>query len=206
MTVADAPSRPPVPPRFLAAVADLHAARPRAEVSVTRIGTPQRLAPWAYALGVEVRTAAGTPATGRLVLLHDPAGQQGWDGEFRFVAFASADIDPEIGWDPMLSGVTWSWLVDALALRGAAATAMGGTVTQTASTRFGALATAGSAAAEPAEPEIDLDEPTVALEVELRGSWTPVGDDFGAHLLGFADLLCTAAGLPPEGVADLSGR
>jgi Protein of unknown function (DUF3000) len=187
-----------VPPAFAAAVADLAGVRPRADVVVERIAAPQRLAPWAFALTVEVRTAAGTPATGRLVLLHDPAGHEGWQGTFRFVAYAAADIDPEIGWDPLLAGVTWSWLVDALAVRGAAVTAAGGTVTQTVSTRFGALASAD------ADPDIDLDEPT--LEIELRGSWTPLGDDFGPHLLAFADLLCAAAGLPPEGISDLSGR
>jgi hypothetical protein len=193
MTVAEASSRPPVPAEFAAAVADLVAASPRAEVSVQRIAAPQRLAPWAYAVSVEV-----SGASGRLVLLYDPAGQEGWQGRFRFVAFAGVDIDPEIGWDPMLAGVTWSWLVDALALRGAEATAIGGTVTQTASTRFGALG------GRPAEE--DLDEPTVELEVQLRGSWTPLGDDYAAHLLAFGDLLCTAAGLPPEGVAGLPGR
>jgi hypothetical protein len=196
MTVPDASPRPPVPAEFAAAVADLTAASPRAEVSVQRMNAPQRLAPWAYAMSVEV---AG--ATGRLVLLHDPDGPEGWQGTFRFAGYATADIDPEIGWDPLLAGVTWSWLVDALALRGAAATAIGGTVTQTASTRFGELArpTAGPAGE-------DLDEPTVELEVQLRGSWTPLGDDFGAHLLAFADLLSTATGLPPEGITGLPGR
>lgn len=196
MTVADASPRPPVPVEFAAAVADLTALTPRAEVSVRRVNSPQRLAPWAYAMAVEVE-GAPVSATGRLVLLYDPDGQEGWHGRFRFAALAAVDIDPEIGWDPMLAGVTWSWLVDALALRGAEATAIGGTVTQTASTRFGALAGPGGD---------ELDEPTVELEVQLRGSWTPVGDDFAAHALGFADLLCTAAGLPPEGVAGLPGR
>jgi hypothetical protein len=172
-------------------VADLTAARPRAEVVVERITAPQRLAPWAFALAMEVRTGTDTPATGRLVLLHDPDGHEGWQGTFRFVAFASAAIDPDIGWDPMLAGVAWSWLTDALALRGAASTAAGGTVTQTASTRFGALADGESG---------------LEFDVELRGSWTPAGGDFAAHLLAFADLLCTAAGLPPEGIAGLPGR
>ena len=43
-------------------------------------------------------------------------------------------------------------------------------------------------------------------DLELRASWKPVGQDVSAHLLAFADLLCTAAGLPPAGVTALPNR
>ena len=46
--------------------------------------------------------------TGRIILLHDPAGNDAWDGTFRCVAYARADIDPELVTDPMLADVGWS--------------------------------------------------------------------------------------------------
>ena len=58
-----------------------------------------------------------------------------------------------------------------------------GTVTQTTSTRFG-----------------DLHGPSTTVALELRASWTADTADMAPHLRAFVDLLCTAAGLPPEGV------
>src|SRR5207249_190111 len=130
------------------------------------------------------RTGDGSEAaTGRLVLLYDPDGAEAWDGVLRLVAFASAELEPEIAADPLLPEVGWSWLTGALAERGAKHVAAGGTVTQTTSTRFG-----------------DLHGPRTSVTFELRGSWTAQTPQIGPHLLAFADLLCTAAGLPPEGV------
>src|SRR5206468_10175773 len=125
-------------------------------------------------------------ATGRLVLLHDPDGHEAWDGVLRLVAYASAELDDEMGVDPMLPAVGWSWLTDSLDERAAAYRAAGGTVTQTTSTRFG-----------------DLHGPRTTVSLELRGSWTADSADLRPHLLAFADLLSMAAGLPPEGVAVL---
>jgi hypothetical protein len=178
-------SRPAI---FRDAVASLTGTRLRREVRVEPLRPPQRLAPWSYAIAAEVRNAAGDElATGRLVLLHDPDGVEAWDGVLRLVAFAAAELDPQIGTDEMLPAVGWSWLVDALDERGAAYRAAGGTVTQTTSTRFG-----------------DLAGPRTTVSVELRASWTADTSDMTAHLCAFADLLCVAAGLPPEGVTMLS--
>ena len=126
-------------------------------------------------------------ATGRLVLLHDPDGAEAWDGVLRLVAFASAELEQEMAGDPMLPAVGWSWLTDALDERHAAYRAAGGTVTQTTSTRFG-----------------DLAGPETTVALELRASWTADEPDMSTHLHAFVDLLCTAAGLPPEGVAVLA--
>jgi hypothetical protein len=120
------------------------------------------------------------------VLLYDPDGVEAWDGVLRLVAFASAEIEPDIGGDPLLPEVGWSWLVEALTERGAAYRAAGGTVTQTTSTRFG-----------------DVHGPRTTVALELRGSWTADSADLRPHLLAFADLLSVAAGLPPEGVTVL---
>ena len=56
-------------------------------------------------------------ATGRLVLLHDPAGQDAWDGTLRLVTYVTAELEPELASDPLLPAVGWSWLTDALAAR-----------------------------------------------------------------------------------------
>jgi hypothetical protein len=176
------------PELFRAAVASLTGTRVRREVHVEPLRPPQRLAPWSYAISADVFDADGVElATGRLVLLHDPDGVEAWDGLLRLVAFASAELDPQMGVDPMLPAVGWSWLTEALEERHAEFRAAGGTVNQTTSTRFG-----------------DLAGPQTTIELELRASWTADSPELSAHLTAFVDLLCLAAGLPPEGVTILN--
>ncbi|CAM5246453.1 hypothetical protein SVIOM74S_05561 [Streptomyces violarus] len=45
---------------------------------------PHRLAPHAYALEAAVVDGEEDLADGRLVLLHDPAGQDAWQGAFQW--------------------------------------------------------------------------------------------------------------------------
>lgn len=178
----------PPPEIFKQAVDSLTSTAVRSEVQVEPLRPPQRLAPYSYAVSAEIIDSTGKDlATGRLVLLHDPDGHEAWDGVLRLVAYASAELDDEMGVDPMLPAVGWSWLTDALTDRAAAHRAAGGTVTQTTSTRFG-----------------DLHGPRTTVSIELRASWTADTADLAPHLLAFVDLLCTAAGLPPEGVTALS--
>ena len=165
----------------------------RSVVVIESIPAPTGLAPWAVALAADVNpTPHGVDldlGTGRLVLLYDPEEPEAWGGRFRIVCFAQAPLESEIGIDPFLADVTWSWLIDALDNRGAKYTAASGTATKIISTGFGELAEQGDGA-----------------KIELRASWKPVGQDVSAHLLAFADLLCTAAGLPPAGVTALPNR
>lgn len=165
--------------------------RLRPEVVLTEVPAPQRIAPHSLALTADVVLAGEELATGRFVLLHDPAGQDAWEGTFRVVTFVRAELEPELGADPLLGQVGWSWLQECLAGTRAAAVAPGGTVTRVVSESFGSLA--GRL-------------PTV--EVEVRASWTPVDADLRPHLQAWADLLCTVAGLPPlpPGVAPLGRR
>jgi hypothetical protein len=169
-----------LPAVFRRAVAGLSGVALRPELVISELPAPQRLAPHAVALHASVVRAGDELADGRLVVLHDPAGQDVWEGTTRCVAYVQAALDLEIASDPLLPGVGWAWLLEALDGAGAEHVAAGGTVTRTTSERFGAL----------------IDHPTVA-EVEIRASWSPVGDDLGPHLVGFGELLCTAAGLPP---------
>ena len=183
-----------VPEEFSKALSSLRAATPRPEVVLEETPAPQRLAPHAVALTADVY-APGEPdtelGTGRLVLLHDPAGHEAWAGTFRLVTYVRAELDQEMAADPLLPGVGWAWLTEALDGHGAAFTAASGTVTRVASESFGAIA---------GEPG--------SAQIEIRASWTPLDDGFGAHLLAWCDLLCTTAGLPPvsPGVVTLPTR
>jgi hypothetical protein len=149
-------------------------------VAISEIPAPSRLAPYAVALSGEVRVAGEELASGRFVVLHDPAGQEAWEGPTRIVVFVHAPLDPQMAVDPLLPAVGWSWLTEALDLTGAPHLALGGTVTRVHSEKFGTL--------------VDQAE---NAEVEMRASWSPVGDDLTGHLCAFAEVLCTAAGLPP---------
>lgn len=173
----------PAPSAFRTAVHDLTTATWRPELSIEEIPAPQRIAPFSAAITADVLAAGTEVGSGRLVLLHDPAGNAAWQGTFRLVTFARADVDPEMVTDPLLANVGWTWLLDALANHGAEYSAPSGTVTSVSSESFGGMA----------------DEPPRA-EIEIRASWTPVLETevgLGPHLAAWAELLCTTAGLPP---------
>jgi hypothetical protein len=181
--------RPPA--RFLAAVEAVRAVRLRPEVLLTEVPAPQRVAPFAMALGADVVVDGNDVGTGRLVLLHDPGGNHSWHGNFRCVSFVRADIDPEMVRDPVLSGVAWSWLTEAWQAHEIDVVAPSGTVTVVSSEGFGGIVADG-----------------LTAQVEVRASWTPADqaiDDAGAgtrcglsaHVEAWGDLLGAASGLPP---------
>jgi hypothetical protein len=189
-----------VPPEFRDAVATMHAARLRPEVFCEEMPAPQRIAPYASALSADVTVDEVDVGTGRIILLHDPAGNDAWEGTFRCVVYARADVDVELISDPMLAAVGWSWLTEALAAHGAAFTAASGTVTRVATESFGGMADEGGTA-----------------QVEIRASWTPLQPDdapdlapldLAPHVEAWGELLCTAVGLPPvpEGVTVMPSR
>ncbi|GAB2751848.1 DUF3000 domain-containing protein [Nocardioides pakistanensis] len=181
---------PATPEEFLVAVDRMHAARLRPEIFCEEMPAPQRIAPFASALSADVTVDGEDVGTGRIVLLHDPAGNDAWHGTFRCVAYARAEIDPEMANDPLLGEVGWSWLTDALEAHGAEYLAPSGTVTKVSSESFGSMA-----------------EEEATAQLEIRASWTPLGD-VADHVEAWGELLCTAAGLPPvpEGVAPLPSR
>jgi hypothetical protein len=167
------------PEEFQVALEQLRAARLRPEISCEEIPAPQRIAPYAAAMSADIMVDGDDVGEGRLVLLHDPAGNEAWAGTFRCVAYARAQIDPEMITDPLLAAVGWTWLTEALQAHGADHIAPSGTVTKVASESFGGMS----------------DEPASA-ELETRASWTPIGE-VGPHAEAWGDLLCMAAGLPP---------
>ncbi|MGH3690129.1 MAG: DUF3000 domain-containing protein [Microbacterium sp.] len=178
---------------FESAVAELRETEFRDDITVREIATPQGLAPFAIALAADVRPEGegeSVYGTGRFVLLYDPDEPGAWGGAWRIVIFAQAPLETEIGTDPLLADVTWSWLVDALDSRDAVYHAASGTSTKTLSKGFGGLAVEGDGA-----------------QIELRASWTPEGP-FRPHVEAWAELVGMLAGLPPgsEGIAVIGAR
>ncbi|MHA7986597.1 DUF3000 domain-containing protein [Rathayibacter sp. CAU 1779] len=189
------PAAPGIPAEFSAAAESVRRIDVRQELTVDEIPAPTGLAPYAVALAADVAPVRhgrdSDLGTGRFVLLYDPAGSDEWGGRFRVVCFAQAPLETDIGLDPFLADVTWSWLIDALDERGADYVAASGTATKVISTGFGELARQGDGA-----------------QIELRASWTPTGFDMRAHVSAWGDLLCMLAGIPPlpDGVRLLTQR
>ena len=186
---------PSVPAEFDQAIDAVRRAVLRPELVLTEIPAPANLAPYSLALAADVTPARHSEdsdlGTGRFILLYDPAGSEAWGGLFRIVCFAQAPLETDIGLDPFLAVVAWSWLVDALDSRGARYTSASGTATKILSTGYGELASQGDGA-----------------QIELRASWTPLDHEVTSHVEGWGELLCMLAGLPPaaEGVTVLAAR
>ncbi len=200
-----------LPAEFLDALAGLRRAARRSEIRLEEVPAPSRLAPFAVALGAEVFEATLPPltpvhgparslvvapdpeelATGRFILLYDPAGSEVWNGRFRIVTYIRAQLEADMGNDALLGSVAWTWLVEALQNRGARHHSAGGTATRILSESYGMLG----------------DRPDT-IDIELRASWTPDTSDVQRHLEAWTDMVCTFAGLPPlpAGVAHLPHR
>lgn len=191
-----------VPKEFSAAVESMHSAKLRDEITLGTIRPPQRPAPFSHAIGLEVSHGIDTDdleaavpqdsqgdAFGRLILLHSPDAEEAWEGTMRLVAYIQADMDDAVASDPLLPDVAWQWLNESLAETGAGHTNLGGTVTSTASVRFG-----------------EIGGPPRAHQLEMRASWTAEGIDLSTHVEAFSKVLALVAGLPPEGVAQLGKR
>ena len=169
------------------------------DLSFEDVSAPKRLAPYATAIAATVQRDGQDVAWGRLVLLYDPDGQEGWDGVFRLVAYIRADVEPEMAADPLLGAVGWSWLSDALDAHVPGYEVPSGTVTRVITEGFGAK-----------RDELPL------TGFELRASWSPAGPgngsaddrdldilDLSAHISAWCDCLSAAAGLEPPGTRAL---
>jgi hypothetical protein len=173
---------------FDRALAQVKSVFVRPEFEIDEAPAPQRLAPSAVALTAEMSDPDDASASGRFVLLHDPDGVDEWDGCFRAVVFARANLEADLVDDLLLHDVGWSWVTESITNAGAHATQLGGTVTRSSGRSFGTMS----------------DRPGDGY-VEIRASWTPVEvaetgdpmDDLGLHVTAWLDLLAQAAGLPP---------
>lgn len=174
-----------IPASFARALDDVRAATVRPELELSEIPAPTGLAPHAIAMSADVRPVShgvdSVLGTGRFVLLFDPEEPEAWAGPFRVVCFAQAPLETDIGVDPFVAEVAWSWLVDSLAARDAEYSAASGTATKVLSTGFGELSGQGDGA-----------------QLEVRASWSPGPTAVGASVEAWSDLLCRIAGLPPS--------
>jgi hypothetical protein len=164
----------------------------RPDVFISEIGSPKGLAPFSHVVEADLGVNDAELGAGRLVLLHDPQGNDAWNGDFRVVSYVRAETDMDIATDPLIGEVGWSWLTEALDQDNADYTSPAGTVTSVASRSFG-----------------DMGDQPDSAEVEIRASWTPIidaPDDITKHLSGWQDLMCQVAGLPPlaEGIIPLT--
>jgi Protein of unknown function (DUF3000) len=164
----------------------------RPEFTLEEVPAPQRLAPHSIALAVEAVDADDEElAVGRFIVLHDPEGQDTWDGTFRVVSFVRAPIESDVVTDDLFDEVAWSWLTDALSDAGAQFHNASGTVTRTVSRSFAGL--------EDRSTETDL---------EIRASWSPDTEDLSLHMQAWLALVEKSSGLTPlpEGVTALSRK
>ncbi|MCF8554796.1 MAG: DUF3000 domain-containing protein [Candidatus Nanopelagicales bacterium] len=164
----------------------------RAEFSLEEVPAPQRLAPHSIALAVEAIDSDDEElAVGRFIVLHDPEGQDTWDGTFRVVSFVRAPMESDVVTDDLFDEVAWSWLTDALTDAGAKFHHASGTVTRTVSRSFAGL--------EDRSTETDL---------EIRASWSPDTEDLSRHMQAWLALVEKSSGLTPlpEGVTALSRK
>ncbi|SDD05406.1 Protein of unknown function [Sanguibacter gelidistatuariae] len=190
MNAADAE----IPMVFARALASLRSAATRSGLLLREVPGPTRVAPYAVALtGSLLRPGADDDdlADGRFIVLHDPDGQADWQGTFRVVTLVRAEVDTDMGVDPLLNEVAWTWMTDSLADHVGDVDALGGTVTRVVSQTFGVMA-----------------ERAGSVELEIRASWTPRTPDLGDHLLAWEQMLAAAAGVPrlPDGVSAIHRR
>ena len=170
---------------------------PRSEIILEEVPAPQKLASFSFAFSADVSNgllgdAEDEVASGRFVLLHEPGGQETWEGEFRCVTFVRADVDPVMQEDPLLPEVGWSWFLESITNTGCEFNAPSGTVTRVSSASFGKLS-----------PRHD------ESEMEIRASWSPIVKDpreLIKHIEGWCNLISEVAGLPPvpEGVSAIT--
>lgn len=170
----------------------------RPELDFEDVPAPRTLAPYASAVAATVWAGDDEIASGRLILLYDPAGQTGWAGPLRVIAYIHADLDPDIAEDPLIGQVGWTWLTEALGNHTAGYAEPSGTVTTVITEGFGAK-----------------ESEAAVTGFELRASWSPTGPgnraddndldslDLSAHISAWCDCLSAAAGLEPPGTRAL---
>jgi hypothetical protein len=167
------------PQEFIDALLSLRDVNAHQDIELEEVPAPRKIAPYAAALrAFTIAEDDEIPiATGRFVVLYDPDEQPGWNSRFRIIIHVRSQMDAEMGTDPLLGEVVWSWAHDALDDAGANARDMNGTVTRELSETFGGLT---------------LDRSDV--EIEMRASWSPATNDLGPHLEAWLNLIAQTAG------------
>ena len=153
----------------------------RPEVILEEVPAPHRLAPHSFALAADIVSAHDEDlASGRFVVLHDPAGQDTWDGTIRVVTFVKAAVETDLVTDELFDEVAWTWLTEMLDEFTAVHHNLSGTITRTISRSFA-----------------NLQNRETECELEMRASWTPDSMNLSDHLEAWVHVLERCAGLEP---------
>src|SRR5699024_2727878 len=119
------------PETFRGALVKLRQATTRTEGELNAVPAPTKLARYGVAMGAEVTTADGhASAVGRLIVLYDNQHSDLWDGNFRIGTYIRTSIESDLGEDPMVSEVAWTWIMEALDEADATYRQPGGTATR----------------------------------------------------------------------------
>lgn len=173
-------------------VASLEITEVRPELEVVQIPSPKGLADDSLALSLNIRhdSEEADHAVSRLVFAYSAEIPEGWNSSFRIIGYAKSPIDLEMARDEYLSSLPWEWLRESLIRNGAHFSHDAGTSTTVISTGHGAL----------------IGQPQHA-ELEIRASWSPEGNSWQPHLVGWAEMVALIAGLPPlqENVRNIRG-
>ncbi|MDR2373611.1 MAG: DUF3000 domain-containing protein [Bifidobacteriaceae bacterium] len=186
------PSHAPPPARFVEALESIRRAELPGQAVLEEIPAPIRAAP--FAVAIEARFPGEEDAdqsSGSFVVLHEPDGHPVWEGDFRIVTVGRAELEPELGDDPFLAEVAWSYLAESLDIESLVMGHLAGTVTRTLSESFGGLRMRGT-----------------SVGVEVRASWTPGGPDAGGQLTAWLRFLAKLGGVEvlPDDVIPLRRR
>jgi hypothetical protein len=169
-----------LPGRFAELLQSLGGTKPLPGTRVKEIPAPSRVAPYAVALDGRVPGPDADLASGSLIFLHDPDPPPVWQGDIRVVSLVKAQLETDMGDDPLLSEVIWTYLVEALDNQGPWPRALAGTVTRTLGEAFA-----------------DLRPRSVTVGVEVRASWSPVSADVSTDFKAWMAFLARLGGLEP---------
>ena len=168
------------PAEFTDALLTLRDAAYDSHVTVSEIAAPHGIAPFAAAIRMDCEALETNPhsgGSGRLVILYDPQEQPGWQGRFRLVTMLGVHVDVDLVTEPLADQVCWSWLTDFLTQAEASFFQAAGSVTRSHSASFG-----------------ELEKRSESAEMELRASWTPLGNDLAPHAGAISRLLAMMSG------------
>lgn len=179
LTYSEAVVDSAIPEAFTQALLSIRRASRHRLIERQEVPPPSRLAPFSAALALHTRSErnAESVASGHFVVLYDPNGQLGWNGDFRLVAHIRSEVDDDMGRDPLLAEALWGYADECLREADPAFHDFTGSVTREISESFGNLQLRGS-----------------AFTVELRASWTPSSTNIGAHLGAWENLMALTSG------------
>src|SRR5699024_12485756 len=108
-------ARNAAPPTLRIALDALRQAHTRAGLAILELPAPSTHAPYALAMAALVADDDGEAhSVGRFILLYDNRHSDVWDGDFRIVTYIRTSVETDLGEDPLLTDVAWTWILESL--------------------------------------------------------------------------------------------